>query len=127
MAAQQGYSPPKGGVWGPTPVRKRLVVCCDGTWQASNHATHEVPSNIAKMSHAISKTYIDEHNQAAPQIVYYDVGVATADVLDKAFAGKRFYPSLSVSDNLLYYLYMRASSPAINPPIIAAFIYRLLT
>jgi len=59
--------------------------------------------------------------------VYYDAGVATADVLDKAFAGKRLYPSLSVSDNPLYYLYMRASSPAINPPIIAAFIYRLLT
>lgn len=88
MQEQQGYVPPKDGAWGPKPVRKRLVICCDGTWQASNHGVHDVPSNIAKLSHAISKTYINEDGQAAPQVVYYDAGVATAGMLDKALAGK---------------------------------------
>ena len=91
---QRGYIPPKDGAWGPTPVTKRLIICCDGTWQASNHATHEIPSNVAKISHAISKTYIDKNNQAAPQIVYYDAGVATAGVLDRALAGESPLPSL---------------------------------
>lgn len=87
MEQQHGYVPPKEDARGPTPAVKRLVICCDGTWQASNHATQEIPSNVAKISHAISKTYVDKNNQAAPQIVYYDAGVATAGVLDKALAG----------------------------------------
>ena len=90
MAEQQhGFQPQPSGVgWGPKPVRKRLIVCCDGTWQAANHATHEIPSNVAKLCRAISKTYIDENGLAAPQIVFYDAGVATANWLDGKISGK---------------------------------------
>jgi len=99
MERQQGYVLPESGVWWPRPALKRLIVCCDGTWQAFNHATHEVPSNVAKLSHAISKTYIDEHYQAAPQIVFYDASLATAGVFEKASAGRSFPPSLFVKNN----------------------------
>ena len=85
---QQGFQPQPAGAWGPKPVRKRLIVCCDGTWQADNHATHEIPSNVAKLCRAISKTYIDENGLAAPQIVFYDAGVATANWLDGKLSGK---------------------------------------
>ena len=89
MAEQQhGFQPQSGGAWGPKPIRKRLIVCCDGTWQAANHATHEIPSNVAKLSRTISKTYIDENGLAAPQIVFYDAGVATANWLDEKISGK---------------------------------------
>ena len=89
MAEQQhGFQPQPGGAWGPKPVRKRLIVCCDGTWQAANHATHEIPSNVAKLCRAISKTHIDENGLAAPQIVFYDAGVATATWLDGKISGK---------------------------------------
>ena len=93
MADQQhGFQPQPGGAWGPRPVRKRLIVCCDGSWQAANHATHEIPSNVAKLCRAISKTYIDENGLAAPQIVFYDAGVATANWLDGKISGKNCGP-----------------------------------
>ena len=89
MAEQQhGFQPQPGGAWGPKPVRKRLIVCCDGTWQAANHATHEIPSNVAKLSRATSKTYTDENGLAAPQIVFYDASVATANWLDEKISDK---------------------------------------
>lgn len=82
------FQPQAGGAWGPKPIHKRLIVCCDGTWQAANHASHEIPSNIAKLSRAISKTYINEDGIAAPQIVFYDAGVATSNWLDAKISGK---------------------------------------
>ena len=92
MEGQHGFVPPVGGSWGPPPIRKRLIICCDGTWQASNHGTHSIPSNVAKISRAVAKTYVNESNQKAPQVVYYDAGVATADWLDGKIAGEKFYP-----------------------------------
>ena len=71
----------------PKPVPKRLIVCCDGTWQSANHATHEIPSNVAKIARAVSKTYVNEDNLYCPQIVYYDAGVATADIFDSKLSG----------------------------------------
>lgn len=71
----------------PKSVPKRLVVCCDGTWQSANHATHEIPSNVAKIARAVSKTYVNEDNLYCPQIVYYDAGVATADIFDSKLSG----------------------------------------
>ena len=86
MEGQHGYVSPLET--GPKLVPKRLVVCCDGTWQASNHATHETPSNVAKIARAVSKTYVNEQNLSCPQIVYYDAGVATSDLFDSKIAGQ---------------------------------------
>ena len=89
---QHGFQPQASDfAKGPKPVRKRLIVCCDGTWQAANHATHEIPSNVAKLSRAISKTYVDENGLAAPQIVFYDAGVATSNWLDGKISGEICY------------------------------------
>ena len=86
MEGQKGYVPPPET--SPKRFPKRLIVCCDGTWQASNHATHEIPSNVAKIARACSKTYINEQNVSCPQVVYYDAGVATADSFDSKIAGQ---------------------------------------
>ena len=70
----------QGGFKNPPPM-KRLVVCCDGTWQASNQGVQAVPSNVAKISRALAKhgnDGVDAKGPPVPQIVYYDAGVGTA-------------------------------------------------
>ncbi|KAG8629786.1 hypothetical protein KVT40_001405 [Elsinoe batatas] len=57
---------------------KRIIICCDGTWQSSNHGLEGVvPSNVAKISRAISKYEETSNGQIIHQIVYYDAGVGT--------------------------------------------------
>ena len=90
MAEQQESQQPRSqtGFSAPKPPPKRLILCCDGTWQASDHGTQEVPSNITKLSRAISKTFVNSDHQAVPQIVHYDAGVATADWIDDKVSGE---------------------------------------
>lgn len=59
---------------------KRLVVCCDGTWQRLDNP---YPTNVLKLAQAIrlvGKTGIN-------QIVHYDNGIGTGDVLDRYGGG----------------------------------------
>ncbi|HEY9599279.1 MAG TPA: DUF2235 domain-containing protein [Cyanophyceae cyanobacterium] len=59
---------------------KRLIVCCDGTWQK---LTSPYPTNVVKIAQAIKPKANDE----TPQILYYDEGVGTADEADRLFGG----------------------------------------
>jgi uncharacterized protein (DUF2235 family) len=59
---------------------KRLVVCCDGTWQK---LTSEYPTNVVKILQAIKSIGDD----GIPQLVYYSEGVGTGDLLDKLGGG----------------------------------------
>ncbi|MFH7027364.1 MAG: DUF2235 domain-containing protein [Heteroscytonema crispum UTEX LB 1556] len=49
---------------------KRLVVCCDGTWQ---DLTSSCPSNIVKLAQAVKPIA----NNEIPQVVFYDSGIGT--------------------------------------------------
>nr|WP_322712368.1 DUF2235 domain-containing protein [Nostoc sp. ChiSLP03a]MDZ8213642.1 DUF2235 domain-containing protein [Nostoc sp. ChiSLP03a] len=49
---------------------KRLVVCCDGTWQ---QLTSPYPSNIVKLAQSVKPIASD----GVPQIVFYDEGIGT--------------------------------------------------
>lgn len=49
---------------------KRLVVCCDGTWQ---ELTSPYPSNVVKLAQAVKPTASD----GIPQIVFYDEGIGS--------------------------------------------------
>jgi hypothetical protein len=72
----------------PPKPRKRLIVCCDGTWQSSSHGNRSIPSNVAKISRSVASCYVDDQGLMAPQIVYYDAGVGTAmGMLDKIWSG----------------------------------------
>lgn len=60
---------------------KRLILCCDGTWQAANQGNKSIPSNVAKIARAIAKHAWQSGNPKDPpiaQIVYYDAGIGTA-------------------------------------------------
>ncbi|MEW6495923.1 MAG: DUF2235 domain-containing protein [Cyanobacteriota bacterium] len=49
---------------------KRLIVCCDGTWQ---QLTSPYPSNVVKLAQAVKPLASD----GIPQIVFYDEGIGT--------------------------------------------------
>ena len=59
---------------------KRLIVCCDGTWQKLDS---QYPTNVVKIVQAI-KPLCDDNTQ---QIIFYDEGIGTGDRLDRIFGG----------------------------------------
>ncbi|KAL4779433.1 hypothetical protein BJX76DRAFT_88591 [Aspergillus varians] len=83
---------------------KRLIVCCDGkelyhgtlqiltitgTWQDATADSSEPPSNVTRLSRALSRTARVEENgvqREIPQIVYYQKGVGTG-LGDRYFGG----------------------------------------
>ncbi|KAL3422221.1 peptidoglycan binding domain containing protein [Phlyctema vagabunda] len=75
------------------PPRKRLIVCCDGTWQSSNHGIQSIPSNVAKISRSLEKYTKDIDGSIIHQVVFYDAGVGTAtDSVDsKAAKAQKSY------------------------------------
>jgi len=67
-------------------VPKRIVVCCDGTWQSatSTDPTKSVESNVARLCRAVAAAGTDrkDSKKVWSQIVYYDAGVGTGDLTD---------------------------------------------
>lgn len=59
---------------------KRLIVCCDGTWQK---LTSPYPTNVVKIAQAIKPIASD----GTPQVLYYEEGVGTEDKADLIFGG----------------------------------------
>lgn len=77
----------------PEIVPKRIIVCCDGTWYASDKGGNNLPSNVTRMSRALKKVGVVEHGkdkgQPRAQVVYYQSGVGTGNlgVVDKMWQG----------------------------------------
>ncbi|KAJ0412997.1 hypothetical protein BJY00DRAFT_297586 [Aspergillus carlsbadensis] len=70
-------------------MSKRLIVCCDGTWQDATADSSEPPSNVTRLERALSCTAIIHDNgvqNEIPQIVYYQKRVGTG-LGDKVFGG----------------------------------------
>lgn len=59
---------------------KRLVVCCDGTW---NTPEMESPTNVVRLARAV----LPRDANRVLQIVYYDEGVGTQGPIDKLVGG----------------------------------------
>ncbi|KAG9232741.1 hypothetical protein BJ875DRAFT_380011 [Amylocarpus encephaloides] len=79
-----------------TPTRKRLILCCDGTWMDSDDgfnkptlipyvptATLQVPSNVTRISRALTKNGLD----GIHQIIFYQAGVGTSTGVLDSFTG----------------------------------------
>lgn len=60
---------------------KRLIVCCDGTWLASNSGDNVVASNVAKLARAVAPNGLDEAGRLIKQIVFYQSGIGSGDLL----------------------------------------------
>jgi uncharacterized protein (DUF2235 family) len=59
---------------------KRLVVCCDGTWQSLDN---RYPTNVLKIAQAITQSDGD----GVPQVVFYDSGVGTVKGVSRYVGG----------------------------------------
>ena len=57
---------------------KRLIVCCDGTWQT---LISPYPTNVIKLAQAIQSS-----DRGIPQIVFYDEGVGAGNMAERFFA-----------------------------------------
>lgn len=59
---------------------KRLIVCCDGTWQ---HLGSPYPTNVVKIAQAIKRRAKD----GVQQILFYDEGIGTESFVKKFWGG----------------------------------------
>jgi uncharacterized protein (DUF2235 family) len=64
---------------------KRLILCCDGTWNRADQVQDGTPcpTNVVKIAYRIAKR--DESGM--PQVVLYDQGVGTGNSLDRITGG----------------------------------------
>lgn len=64
---------------------KRLVVCCDGTWNTPDQKDRGVqrPSNVVKLARWV----LPQGPDGTVQSCYYDRGVGTGDFVDRLFGG----------------------------------------
>lgn len=71
---------------------KRLIVCCDGTFNSSNQGVETSPTNIARLSRAIANVgYARDGITKVPQITAYQAGIGTdptASAYTKARQGR---------------------------------------
>jgi uncharacterized protein (DUF2235 family) len=77
-------------------MKKKIIICCDGTWNSPDQSSdgRPVPTNVVKLVRALNP--IDANNVA--QIIYYNQGVGTGDVVDKLIGGSTGY---GISQNIL--------------------------
>lgn len=59
--------------------KKRLFVCCDGTWKSAS-GTITPPTNVARLARSVDRHGWDE-DQVVPQIAFYTGGIGTQSVL----------------------------------------------
>lgn len=59
---------------------KRLVICCDGTWQSSVSGLKNVPSNVTRLARSIARVGKGKQDKIWQQVVYYDAGIASGDL-----------------------------------------------
>jgi len=63
---------------------KRLVLCCDGTWNSADQERNGVPAptNVVKLAYRVAK-----RDAATLQVIYYDQGVGTGNFFDRLTGG----------------------------------------
>ncbi|QPC70602.1 hypothetical protein HYE68_001354 [Fusarium pseudograminearum] len=81
---------------------KRIIICCDGTWQSSTTIDPKkgCPSNVTRISRVLAKAGLDRDNNERQQLVYYDAGVGTGDITG-AEAKRQGSQGLGLLENVL--------------------------
>lgn len=61
--------------------RKRLIVCCDGTWMSSITTAKNIPPNVTRLARSIAREGVDaEGGSPWQQLVHYDPGIGTGEL-----------------------------------------------
>jgi hypothetical protein len=58
------------------PVPKKIVICCDGTWQSAVSGERNSPSNVTRLARCLNRV-AEQDGKIWQQIVWYDSGVGT--------------------------------------------------
>ncbi|KAJ5150871.1 uncharacterized protein N7482_010123 [Penicillium canariense] len=67
---------------------KRIILCADGTWLASDQGGTEEPSNVARIARMIANDGTDADGKIVPQIVSYHSGLGAGELpLEKTISG----------------------------------------
>lgn len=67
---------------------KRLVICCDGTWQdALKDVDGKGDTNVAKFSRAVEPFGVDADGRKISQVVLYQSGLGSEKGLDSLSEG----------------------------------------
>lgn len=93
-------------------IKKRLIVCCDGTFSGVDKGTEDYSSNVARLIRVISNVGITSTGEKVPQVVYYQSGVGTGSLtyVDKARQGKLENKSRPITNffyNVNLFLFLR--------------------
>ena len=59
------------------PPPKRIIICCDGTWQSSVSNITNVPSNVTRLARYLTKSGRDDEGKEWQQLIFYDAGIGT--------------------------------------------------
>lgn len=62
------------------PMRKRIIICCDGTWQSAVSGKRNVPSNVTRLCRAMNSIGTDDDGNQWQQLVWYDSGIGTTSL-----------------------------------------------
>ena len=64
---------------------KRIVLCCDGTWNSADQESNGVPcpTNVVKLGYRVAK----RDPRGVQQLLYYDQGVGTGNPVDHLSGG----------------------------------------
>lgn len=64
---------------------KRIVMCCDGTWNRADQQSNGIscPTNVVKLAYRVAKC----DPTGVTQLVFYDQGVGTGNTLDRLTGG----------------------------------------
>ncbi|KAL5623808.1 hypothetical protein FOBRF1_003058 [Fusarium oxysporum] len=74
---------------------KRIILCSDGTWLASDTGDKSTPSNVAKLARAVANNGPDAKGNIVKQIVSYHSGLGSGDLpFQKAIYGELLRLSL---------------------------------
>lgn len=68
-------------------MSRKLIVCCDGTWnqpEAIEEGVSCSPTNVLKFARALNAVNADARDS---QIIYYDAGIGTANGIDRLLGG----------------------------------------
>lgn len=70
--------------------KKRLIVCCDGTWMNSDKGWEkgkpQPPSNVTRLARSFNRGCLD----GSVQVINYQSGVGTGSTMADAFSGGAF-------------------------------------
>jgi hypothetical protein len=71
----------------PKSLRKRIIICCDGTWQSATSGKKNVPSNVTRLARELARVGVDADGNEWQQVVWYDSGVGTTSLMGKVSEG----------------------------------------